>query len=186
MVPFLPLVCAAALCAQAPRNAGATTLDGRAAQVFEGGPSQVTALLFLRSDCPLSNKYAPEIERIAKRYEARGVRFYLVYPDVSDRNADVAKAAHDYYGSFRGQPLRDPEHSLVKAARVDMMPEAAVFRGEALIYSGRIDDRVPGLGQWRPEASEHDLTDALDAALENRPAHKAGGPAYGCYIADAQ
>src|SRR5258706_7607896 len=37
--------------------------------------------LFTRTDCPISNSYAPEMRRIHEKFSPRGVAFYLVYPD---------------------------------------------------------------------------------------------------------
>ena len=43
--------------------------------------ADVQVFIFLRTDCPISNRYAPELTRIAKEFQGRHVAFYLVYPD---------------------------------------------------------------------------------------------------------
>ena len=165
-----------------------TTLQDRPLPVLPAQGRGVTVLFFLRSDCPVSNSYAPEIERLTKAYPGVLIHFWLVYPDVSDATAAVEENLRQYYAGtdLRSVSVRDPQHTLVKAAGVDMMPEAAVFRGNEIWYHGRIDNRVSGLGKYREAATEHDLADAITAALAGKVAHPAGGPAYGCYIADAR
>ena len=38
-------------------------------------------LLFIRTDCPISNRYAPDLERLYERFAPQGVEFRLVYPE---------------------------------------------------------------------------------------------------------
>src|SRR6266511_6118056 len=60
-------------------TAGAVDLDGRAVDPL--AEADVVALLFTSTSCPLGNRYAPELGRIYERWHARGVAFWLVYPD---------------------------------------------------------------------------------------------------------
>jgi hypothetical protein len=162
-----------------------TELSGRAADPFaaqNGVKPPVTVLLFLRSDCPISNRYAPEIQRIASVYSRQGARFWLVYPDASDPGANVARNVQEY--GYKLPVLRDPAHELVKLGEVEVMPEAAVFMNGRLVYHGRIDDRVAAFGISRAQPTTHDLEDALRAALHGHPPAEAAAPGVGCYISD--
>jgi len=38
-------------------------------------------LVFVRTDCPIANRYAPELRRLQDRFVRGGVAFWLVYPD---------------------------------------------------------------------------------------------------------
>jgi hypothetical protein len=137
-------------------------------------------LLFVASDCPISNRAVPEILRLRARFEPEGVAFWLVYPG-ADQTADVIRAHLHEYG-LALPALRDPRHALAARATVSVTPEAAVFRGGALEYHGRIDDRQISLGDTRPEATRHDLAVAIEAVLAGKEAPAAGGPAFGCAI----
>src|ERR1700721_2258318 len=53
-------------------------------------------LFFITTDCPISNGYVPEMNRIAKEYASRGVRFYGVMTDTSVPVADVRKHVKDF------------------------------------------------------------------------------------------
>src|SRR4029450_8784831 len=59
------------------------------------GPANV--LVFTATDCPISNGYAPEIQRVCAAYAAQGVRCLLVYEDVG-LTAAAARAHLAEYG----------------------------------------------------------------------------------------
>jgi hypothetical protein len=139
-----------------------------------------TVFLFVRTDCPISNRYAPELERLFSTYHSRGIGFWLVYADSDTTTEDIKTHARDYHLSLPS--LRDPELRLVKKAGVKVTPEAAVFlRSGREIYRGRIDDRYADLGKERPEAAEHDLEDSIKSVLAGKPVEKRT-LAVGCYI----
>jgi peroxiredoxin len=136
---------------------------------------------FITTDCPISNGYVPEMNRIAKEFGSRGVRFYGVMTDTSVPPADVRKHVKDFGYTF--PVLLDPMQILVKYTNADTNPEAAVIapRG-GVVYLGRIDNKVAGFGQQRPEATQHDLRDAIEATLATRPVAKALTTPIGCSI----
>jgi len=142
-----------------------------------------TVFLFTSSDCPVSNRYAPEFRRLYEAFGPRGVRFWLVYPNPADSPAIVRQHLVDF--AYPMSALRDPEHLLVKRMKASVTPEAAVFdtRGR-LTYRGRIDDRYARLGLERPAPTRHDLDDALTSTLAGKPVAQPVTQAVGCFIAD--
>jgi hypothetical protein len=147
--------------------------------------ARLVVLVFVQTDCPLSNRYAPEVQRLQEKFSPQGVAFWLVYPDASETADAVRRHLEDY--GYRTSAARDPGHVLVRKAKARVTPEAAVFApGERLVYHGRIDDRYPELGRARAKASSHDLEAALEAALAGRPLPTEGAPAVGCFIADLE
>jgi hypothetical protein len=157
-----------------------TDLDGRAVDPFEGAP-RATVLVFVSTQCPISNRYAPELGRLYAELAPRGARFYLVYPVVAESDAAVREHVHDY--AFPFAALRDPGHRLVGRAGASVTPEVAVFdRGGALAYRGRIDDRQVDFGQARTEPTRRDLKLALEAVLADRAPEVTTAPAIGCSI----
>ena len=156
-------------------------LNGKAVDPFAGsGP--LTVLIFVRTDCPLSNRYAPEIEHQANKFGSHGVKFWLVYPDPSETAASIRQHLAAY--GYTLPAVRDPRHILVRKAEVDITPEAAVFSKGKLIYRGRIDNRVKDFGQTRLAATAHDLEEAISAGLASRPVAHPITQAVGCYISD--
>lgn len=173
------LVSWAGACAQE-----ALDLDSHRVNPFKGATAKVVVLVFLRRDCPVSGRYAPSIQQIAKRYADRA-DFWLVYPDKSETPQEIRKSVADY--GYHLPVLRDPEHALVKLSHVQITPEVAVFdRNRRLVYDGRIDDWYVDLSRARPAPTTHELEDAIHAAQSGDSVahHEVRG--VGCYISDLE
>jgi hypothetical protein len=149
-------------------------------------PAGVKAIVFLftSTDCPISNRYAPEVRRIAEAFVPQGVVFQLVYPNPAETAPAIREhvAAFAYAGAI--QAFRDPRHALVKFVGVTVTPEAAVVASGHVIYRGRVDDRIVDLGLERPAPTRHDLAEALTAVLAGKPVTPSTTQAVGCFIAD--
>ena len=140
-----------------------------------------TVFVFTTTDCPISNRYAPEIQRLSAKFGDR-VKFVLVYPVPSD-SLDLIRDHHKKFGySLAFQ--RDESQRLVKQTGVTVTPEVAVMRGNAVLYRGRIDDRYIDFGKDRPSPTTRDLEDALDALLAGKRVAVRETRAVGCIIAD--
>lgn len=163
-------------------------LNGLPVRSLAGPGVQVVVLVFAATDCPISNRYVPEIARLRKEFGAQGVRFWWVFPNPEDTAAIVAQHRKDF--ALDEETLRDPRQSLVAMAHVGVTPEAAVFAvgGGSLreVYHGRIDDRYLSFGQERPQPTRHDLELAIGAALHGKPAPQPAGPPVGCAIVPLQ
>jgi hypothetical protein len=167
------------------RLALAEDLEGRPRDPLAESAGKVTVLTFVRTDCPISNRYAPTLRTLCREFTARGAEFYLVYPD-SAATAEEIQAHLEEYG-WGMAAVRDPQHALVRRAGATITPEAAVFdaRGK-LVYHGRIDDRHVDFGQARPAPTTHDLRDAIVAALDGTRVETPVTEAVGCFIADLE
>ena len=156
-------------------------LKGQPVDVLGGPASKVTVFIFVRTDCPISNRYAPEIQRLYTRFRRLGVSFWLVDPNPQDSAPMIRKYLSEY--GYIIHALRDPQHTLVSLAKVRVTPEAAIFGpASRLLYHGRIDDRYVYFGKARPAPRSHDLETAIEAVLAGRVPAAAAGSAIGCYI----
>jgi len=145
--------------------------------------SKAIVFLFASVDCPISNRYAPVVQRLYQTFSPQGVTFWLIYPNPAETPAAIRD--HLTAFSYPVHALRDPKHELVKLTNVLVTPEVAVFDGaHALVYHGRIDDRYVNLGVERPSPTRADLADALTATLSGARVKEAATPAVGCFIAD--
>jgi thiol-disulfide isomerase/thioredoxin len=159
-------------------------LDGKPSNPVVQGSGRVVVLVFLRQDCPVSSRYAPVIQQISQHYR-RDASFFLVYPDKDESAQTIRKYLTDY--GYHLPALRDPEHALVKEARAEITPEAAVFNREGkLIYHGRIDNWYVEFGRSRPAPTTHELSDAIAAAIAGRPLANPAVKGVGCYISDLE
>ena len=139
-------------------------------------------LFFITHDCPISNFYAPEIQRICKEYGDKSVSCALVYVDPQLSVAAVRKHLGDF--AYQGIPaILDTKHRVVDAAGAKVTPEAVVVGHDGkILYSGRIDNFYAGLGKPRRQATVHDLRTALDETLAGKPVTTPKTDPVGCYI----
>jgi hypothetical protein len=170
--------------AGAPPSISLRDPDGHSVNPFLAAESSTAVVfLFTSVDCPVSNRYAPMVQRLHAEYAPKNVAFWLVYPNPTDTPDAVHKHLHEY--GYPVHALLDPHHELVKLAGAVVTPEAAVFdKARALAYHGRIDDKYVSLGVERPAAARHDLADALAAVVAGRTPAESTAPAVGCFIAD--
>ena len=145
------------------------------------GKILATVTIFVATDCPIANSYAPEINRLFEDYAGKGIAFQLVYPDPTVTEEEVGKHIADY--AIRMPATIDRDHSLVKSAGVTITPEVAVFdAGKQIVYRGRIDNLYAGFGERRPQVTEHYLRDALDAVIKGEAPVVSKTDAIGCLI----
>ncbi len=157
-------------------------LAGRSQSPFKLENQTASVLFFILQDCPISNRYAPEIARIAQDYKSKPVRFHLVYVDPTASAKDIQQHGREY--GLSGLPvIQDSTHQLVAATGASITPEVAVVGQKgAILYRGRIDNLYEALGKPRRVVSEHELRNALDAVLQNKKVPVARTSAVGCYI----
>jgi thiol-disulfide isomerase/thioredoxin len=155
--------------------------SGRLHTPADWAAKRAVVLLFVSTDCPLSNRYVPEMNRIAAAYAPRGVAFYAVQGDATVPLDQVRAHVKEFGYTF--PYLIDPEEALAAYTGAISTPEAAVLspRGD-LLYLGRLDNRLEDFGKERVRVTEFDLRDALDAVLAGRPVPHPRTKALGCAI----
>ena len=140
-----------------------------------------TVYVFTTTDCPISNRYAPEIKRLAAKFDGRA-RFVLVYPVPSDSPDLIGD--HKKKFSYSIESIRDTDQKLVKMTGVTVTPEVAVMVGGHTVYRGRIDDRYIELGKERPQPTQRDLESTLDALAAGKRVAPRETRAVGCILSD--
>jgi hypothetical protein len=154
-------------------------LDGVARHPLDPGQKVASVLIFYSQDCPISNGYAPEINRLCTSNS--NFAFYIVQVDPGLALEAARKHAREY--GLSPPVLLDPKHLLVNLAKATVTPEAVVMdkNGKAL-YRGRIDDFYAALGKKRATATQHDLQDALTAIAAGKPVKPKETKPIGCLI----
>jgi Redoxin len=147
------------------------------------GHTRAHVLVFTTTDCPISNRYAPEINRLAAAYAARGVGFWIVYPVPGDTPEKIR--AHATQFGLNLPIARDTAFALVRHTGVTVTPEVAVIApGGAIAYRGRVDDRYVDFGVDRPAPTTRDLDQALTNLLAGKPIEPKTTRAVGCFLPD--
>ena len=158
-----------------------TTLTGEPFAWKTNEVPSATAFVFLSTDCPIANSYAPELQRIQTAYSPRGIQFRAVYCEPTETSETLRRHQEQYQLTIPS--LRDPQQELARSLQVSRTPEVAIVDSKGnRIYRGRIDDRHLRLGQSRPEATTHEFRDALEAVLIGRPIPVAETVAVGCHL----
>src|SRR4051794_37785326 len=122
-------------------------LDGHVRHPF--APVTASVLIFLTSDCPIANAYAPEIQGICRVYGSQGVDCLLLYED--SRISSAAVRAHLEAYRYSGVPAAiDGERAISQAAAATVTPQAVLIdRAGVTRYSGRIDNLYVDVGRRR-------------------------------------
>jgi len=171
----------AAPAAPAPVTFRLSDAAGKPHTSAELGHYQATVLLFVATECPNANTYAPVIARLYREFSPRGAQFLSVYSDPDDNAAAVEK--HDAEYQIPYPALLDPNHTLALATGARSTPEAVILSpaGEVL-YRGRVDDRFVDFGKTRYRPAHEDLREALDQVLSGQPVKNPVTKVLGCAI----
>lgn len=144
------------------------------------GENQAHVLIFVTDQCPIANRYAPEIQRIVADYGKRNVGFSLVYVGSPKYAPEYRKHWKEFGYQIPG--FMDPEMKWVKATGVTVTPEVVMFDAEwRMKYRGRIDNQNVEHGKVR-EGYRRDLRVALDEILARLPVSQPTTAAVGCII----
>jgi peroxiredoxin len=137
-------------------------------------------LMFIATQCPVSNSYNTRMAEISKRYADKGVAFVGINSNKQESVAEVAEHAQKHGFSF--PVLKDVGNVQADRFGAQVTPEIYAYDASlTLRYHGRIDDS-------REESGVHtrDLQNALDAILEGKPVPLAETKAFGCTIKRVQ
>lgn len=158
---------------------GATDLSGKPVTVDPSG-HKATVLIFITHECPIANRYAPEIGRIFADYHKKEVQFFRVYVEEHDYLAEISEHGKEF--GLRMPGLVDYQKVLAKKVGATVTPEAAIFDSDGrLQYRGRIDNQNVEHGKIR-EGYRRDLRVALDEILAGKPVSMPTTAAIGCFI----
>jgi hypothetical protein len=140
----------------------------------------VTVIIFLAVDCPISQKYIPALSAIHKKYNSPAVRIQSVIPG-KIKKKDIEKFKEEYRIPFN--VFADSRYELVKRLSAQATPEVFVLDNRRKIrYRGAIDNWFYELGGYRKEATEVYLTDAIEALLRGDELRIEKTKALGCSI----
>lgn len=142
---------------------------------------RATVFVFVATDCPNSNTYAPVLARLYRHYSPRGVAFFNVYSDPVETSTSVQKHDTDFQVPFHA--LLDPHQTLARETGARSTPEVVIIgpKGQEF-YRGRVDNRFVAPGQTRYQPTENDLEEALDAILAGKAPPHAVTRTIGCAI----
>ena len=150
--------------------------DGKSVEVGNWDKSKATVIMFVATQCPVSNAYNERMAKLAQDYSAKGVRFVGVN---SNKQEDVAEIAeHSKENGFSFPVLKDKNNVIADKFAAKVTPEIYVVdsKGE-LAYHGQIDN-----SQNESKVKARPMAAALDEILAGEPVKQSEAAAFGCSI----
>lgn len=142
-----------------------------------------TVIMFICNHCPFVIHVNPEITRIAKEYQEKGIGFIAIssndvnnYPqDAPHLMKEIAKKE-----AYPFPYLYDETQEVAKDYDAACTPDFYFFNADStLVYRGQLDDSRPGNGI---ALSGKDLRKAMDALLMGAEIDANQKPSIGCNI----
>lgn len=153
---------------------------GKVHALSDFAEAPVLVVAFIGCECPLAALYTPRLETLAEAYADQGVAFVAVDSNQQDSITELAAYARRHGIEF--PVLKDPGHKVADLFGAMRTPEVFVLDARREIcYSGRIDNQY-GVGTRRPEPTQRDLVDAIDALLAGSDVETARVEPAGCFI----
>jgi len=152
-------------------------LKGQSSQLRDlGRDSKITALMFIATQCPVSNDYNQRMVALHRDYASKGVKFLAINSNRQELVPEVAE--HAARNGFAFPLFKDENNVLADLFGASVTPEIYVFDNTwTMRYHGRIDDSRP-----MDKVTVSDLRNSLDALLDGRQVPVAETKAFGCTI----
>jgi peroxiredoxin len=139
--------------------------------------SKGVAVLFIATQCPVSNAYNDRMAALGKEYAAKGVALVGINSNKTEPAGEVAEHARKH--GFTFPVLKDDGNKVADAYGATKTPEIFLLDASGkLVYHGRIDENQDDPKNVRSP----DFRNALDAFLSGRPVPVAETKAFGCTI----
>ncbi len=159
------------------------TISGAMVSLDGIASDKATVIMFLCNHCPYVIHVNPEIVRVAKDYQSKGVSFVGIssndvenYPQDGPEEMKMLAKKVGYTFPY----LYDETQEVARAYDAACTPDFYVFDGDLkLVYRGRLDDARP---KNENPLTGKDLRAALDAVLADEPVSEVQYPSGGCNI----
>ena len=158
-----------------------TDTQGKEHQLGSMAGVKAIVLVFLGPECPVSQRYVPELNRIAAMHQTNAVEFYGVVSASKKARENATAFVKEY--SIKFPVLVDDRLALAKWLRPTHVPEAYVLKRDGdVVYRGRIDDWYEAVGKPRAVVRQRELRDAIEAVLAGRTPPRSFAQPVGCYF----
>ncbi|HKI17760.1 MAG TPA: redoxin domain-containing protein [Isosphaeraceae bacterium] len=153
---------------------------GRDRSLYALRGSRAIVLVFIGTDCPVGNQYAPRLIEMNRDYKTKGVVFLGISSNAHDSEKEVARYVHDM--GFDFPVLKDLQNKVADSGLVERTPEVLVLDGAGRVrFRGAIDDQYK-VGKARNAPTQNYVRDALDALLANQPLKVTATKVEGCLL----
>jgi hypothetical protein len=163
------------------RVRNAIDVHGREHRLGEGDGVKGVALVFLGPECPISQRYVPELNRIAARSDSNAIPLYGVISSPTMTRTQALEFVQEYAVTF--PVLFDESGRFARWLRPTHVPEAFVLKADGdIAYRGRIDDGYAAPGKPRTVIQHREMRDALAAVQSGKAPPRSFARPVGCYF----
>jgi peroxiredoxin len=138
--------------------------------------SKAVVLMFIATQCPVSNAYNERMAELNRDYASKGVKFIGINSNKQESAGEIQEHAKKHGLTFT--ILKDRNNVIADKLGASVTPEIYVLNSKLeLLYHGRIDD-----SRNMENVETRDLRTALDAILAGKPVKVSETKAFGCTI----
>lgn len=156
-----------------------TRLDGTPVQ-FSALKADITVLMFISVQCPVSNSYNERMNALYQDYAPKGVKFIAINANHTEPASAVLDHARAH--NFQFTVYKDDDNTVADEFGATVTPETYVIDSSGTLrYHGSIDD-----SQNPSRVTTQRLRLALDAVLTGKEPPQTTTKAFGCSIKRVQ
>jgi peroxiredoxin len=150
--------------------------QGKTHELSEFTTGKGAVVIWVSTQCPVSNAYNERMSAIAKEYQGKGLNFVGINSNKEEKSTEIAE--HSKQHGFSFPVLKDEGNKIADLYGASVTPEVYVIDAKGTLrYHGRIDDNMKESG-----VTTQDLRAALDLLVAGQEITKAESKAFGCTI----
>ncbi len=138
--------------------------------------SKAIVVMFIATQCPVSNSYNVRMNELYGKYHDNGITFIGINSNKGESVEEIKQHAEEH--GFKFPILKDWKNVVADKFGATVTPEIYVLnRNLDILYHGRIDNSMKPAN-----VTSHDLQNALDDILSSKPVAVTSTKAFGCTI----
>lgn len=151
-------------------------VNGKKHSLTDYKSSKAIVLMFIATQCPVSNAYNERMAALEKDYASKGIAFIGINSNKQESVDEIKEHAAKH--GFQFPILKDNNNVVADKFEASVTPEIFVLNGDLdVLYHGRIDD-----SQREAKVTTQDLRVALDEILGGKKVSTVSTKAFGCTI----
>ncbi len=151
-------------------------VDGKIYSLTDFKDSKAIVIIFISTQCPVSNDYNSRMEKLYQQYKDLGVAFIGINSNKEETVEEIKEHARKNNLNFI--ILKDYQNKIADIFKASFTPEVYVLSPKFdLLYHGRIDD-----SRKIKNVTKEDLKNALEEILSEREVSVKETKAFGCTI----
>jgi len=150
--------------------------NGKEHSLSDYSNSKATVIIFIATECPVSNAYNSRMEELYEEYSKKDVAFLGINSNKAESVEMIKEHAVENGLSFT--ILKDKNNVVANEMDATVTPEVYVVNSTLeVLYHGRIDN-----SRDIEDVTTKDLQNTLNEILEGKPISKSSTKAFGCTI----